>query len=200
MSNGGGGSSNAIFSLPALTDFSLDTDYDSVRFISSPSLRQELLHFFTRSKCKLEKLKLADCGFSDLAILCCLKHPSCASLSELNISNVYNRPMFTDRVILSLTDKDALSENSNVLLPNLIHLSLEMCLAATPGLLGLMTLSRCLWWDKEDQMKSLNLIVRDLDDWDETFINIAKEQGLDVDITIEPYSDSEVAEDIHSDL
>ncbi|KAM6495450.1 hypothetical protein JOM56_008156, partial [Amanita muscaria] len=92
--------------LPALTDFSLDTDFDSLDYISSRSVHTQLLRLFTRSKCKLEKLRLGDCGFNDARILKCLKHDSCSSLTELEIGNAFNRPMFTDRVIQPLTDND----------------------------------------------------------------------------------------------
>ncbi|KIL67342.1 hypothetical protein M378DRAFT_301779 [Amanita muscaria Koide BX008] len=177
--------------LPALTDFSLDTYFDSLSSISSRSVHTQLLRLFTRSKCKLEKLRLGGCGFDDASILKCLKHDSCSSLTELEISNVFNRPMFTDRVILALGF-------NNVLLPNLSRLSLEMCLSASPGVFGLMILTRCLWWDKGDQLKSLSLTVRDeLEDIDGAFLKIANKSGLDVEITIDRYNDSDVAEDLY---
>ncbi|KAM6495448.1 hypothetical protein JOM56_008154 [Amanita muscaria] len=167
--------------LPALTDFSLDTDFDSLNYISPHT---QLLHLFTRSKCKLEKLKLENCGFDDAGILECFKHDSCSSLTGLQIWNEYDEPMFTDRVIRALTDNDGLPKDNNVLLPHLCSLSLEMCVSASPGLLGLMIIKRCLWWNEDDQLKSLSLTVTDdLDDIDGAFLKIAKESGLDVEIT-----------------
>ncbi|KIL67341.1 hypothetical protein M378DRAFT_9560 [Amanita muscaria Koide BX008] len=181
--------------LPALTDFLLDIDFDSRSHISPRSVHTQLLRLFTRSKCKLEKLSLENCGFNDSRILKCLKHDSCSSLTELEIGNAFNRPMFTDRVIHALTDNDGFN---NVLLPNLSRLSLEMCVSASPGALGFMILTRCMWWDKDDQLKSLSLIVRDeLEDKDGAFLKIAKESGLDVEITIDQYNDSDVSESLY---
>ncbi|KIL67326.1 hypothetical protein M378DRAFT_102478 [Amanita muscaria Koide BX008] len=169
--------------LPALTDFSLDTDYHSLDYISPRSVHTQLLRLFTRSKCKLEKLRLENCGFDDARTLKCLKHDSCSSLTGLQIWNEYDQPMFTDIVIRALTDNDGLPEDNNVLLPHLSCLSLEMCVSASPGVLGLMIIKRCLWWNEDDQLKSLSLIVtNDLDDIDGAFLKIAKESGLDVEI------------------
>ncbi|KIL67315.1 hypothetical protein M378DRAFT_22897 [Amanita muscaria Koide BX008] len=185
--------------LPALTDFSLYTDFDIHSYILPRSVHPQLLRLFTRSKCKLEKLSLENCGFNDAGILKCLKHDSCSSLTELEIVNDFDRPMFTDRVIRALTNKDGLSEGNNVLLPKLSCLSLEMCVSASPGILGLMIITRCLWWDKDNQLKSLSLTVRDdLDDIDEAFLKIAEESGLEVEITnMKCDTDSESTEDLY---
>ncbi|KAM6495444.1 hypothetical protein JOM56_008150 [Amanita muscaria] len=166
--------------LPALTDFSLYTGFDSLLpSISTRSVHTQLLHLFTRSRCKLEKLKLENCAFNDADILTCLKHDSCSSLTELEISNLFNRPVFTDRVILALTNMDDLLEADDVLLPNLSHLSLDMCVSASAGVLGDMVLNRCLY-----QLKSLTLLVRKLDDTDIECLAKAGKMGLDVNINI----------------
>ncbi|KAM6495449.1 hypothetical protein JOM56_008155 [Amanita muscaria] len=168
--------------LPALTDFSLDTDFDSLSYISPRSVHTQLLRLFTRSKCKLEKLRLENCGFDDARILKCLKHDSCSSLTGLDIWNEYDRPMFTDIVISALTDNDGLPEDNNALLPHLSRLSLEMCVSASPGVLGLMVIKRCLWWNEDNRLKSLCLVADDLNDIDGAFLKIAEESGLDVEI------------------
>ncbi|KIL67323.1 hypothetical protein M378DRAFT_102473 [Amanita muscaria Koide BX008] len=180
--------------LPALTDFSLYTDFESLSSISTRSVHTQLLRLFTRSRCKLEKLKLENCGFNDADILKCLKHDSCSLLTVLEISNDFNRPMFTDRVILALTNKDDLLEVNNVLLPNLSRLSLDMCLSASAGVLGDMVLNRCLY-----QLKSLTLLVRKVDDTDIECLEKAGKMGLDVNIitTIERDPDSESTEDLY---
>ncbi|KAM6495447.1 hypothetical protein JOM56_008153 [Amanita muscaria] len=171
--------------LPTLTDFSLNTDLISRRSVSPRSVRTQLLRLFTRSKCKLERLKLKNCSFNDAGILKCLKHDSCSSLTKLEILNDFNRQMFTDRVFLALT------KGNNVLLPMLSCLSLEMCISASPGVLGDMILNWCLY-----QLKSLTLFVKDLDDTDVASLEKAKKTGLTVCITIAQMdTDSEFTED-----
>ncbi|KAM6495446.1 hypothetical protein JOM56_008152 [Amanita muscaria] len=185
--------------LPALTDLSLDTDFESLSSISTRSVHTQLLRLFTRSKCKLDKLMFENCGFNDAGILKCLEHDSCSSLTELEISNAFNRPMFTDRVILALTNNDDLLGVNNVLLPNLSRLSLRMCVSASPGVLGCMVLNRCLWSDEDDPFMWLTLVVRDLDETDAAFLEMAKKMGLDVDFcidTIFPEGDLEFTEDL----
>ncbi|KAM6495442.1 hypothetical protein JOM56_008148 [Amanita muscaria] len=171
-------------SLPALTDLSLDFDWGSQFHLGS-----------------LEKLKLGNCRFNDAGILKCFKHHSCWSLTELEISNTFDRrPMFTDRVILALTNEDDLLGVNNVLLPDLSRLSLNMCVSASPGVLGCMVLNRCLWSDDDDRFKSLTLIAKDLDETDVAFLEMAKKLGLDVSFhitTIHQYTDSESAEDLY---
>ncbi|KAM6495445.1 hypothetical protein JOM56_008151 [Amanita muscaria] len=178
--------------LPALTDFSLDTDFESLSSISTRSVHTQLLRLFTRSRCKLEKLQLENCGFNDADILKCLKHDSCSSLTVLEMSNDFNRPMFTDRVILALTNKDDLLEANNVLLPQLSRLSLEMCLSASAGVLGDMILNRCLY-----QLKTLTLLVRSLDDTDIECLEKAKKMGMDVHFHVTTISDSEFTDDLY---
>ncbi|KIL67321.1 hypothetical protein M378DRAFT_159736 [Amanita muscaria Koide BX008] len=188
-------------SLPALTDLSLDFDWGSLNSTSARSVHTQLLRLFTRSRCRLEKLKLGNCRFNDAGILKCFQHHSCWSLTELEISNTFNlRPMFTDRVILALTNENDLLGVNNVLLPDLSRLSLNMCVSASPGVLGCMVLNRCLWWDDDDRFKSLSLIAKDLDETDVAFLEMAKKLGLDVYFhitTIHQYTDSESAEDLY---
>ncbi|PFH46715.1 hypothetical protein AMATHDRAFT_98075, partial [Amanita thiersii Skay4041] len=129
--------------LPALTDFCVDPDHDYAydrRTIVARSFHEELFNFFTRSQCQLTKLFLRDCGFNAQNFLRCLEHPSCETITELVVENVYNQPMFTDHIFERLTD---IPDNGGKLLcPNLSRLQLEMCLAASPGALGRMVLSR----------------------------------------------------------
>jgi len=73
--------------LPVLTDMALQ--FDSC----VPRVHKELLRFFTRSKCKLDRLHLVDPGFDDEMLLKCLEHDSCGSITDLSLANEYIEPM-----------------------------------------------------------------------------------------------------------
>ncbi|KAF8633087.1 hypothetical protein AX17_004682 [Amanita inopinata Kibby_2008] len=178
--------------LPALTDLSLDNDsdhaYEDKCFIFRPVWKQ-LSRFLTHSKCKLEKLELNNSGFNPSLLLQCLRHESLLGLTELKIENVYNEPIFTDEVLACLTDIPCDTHES--LLPNLSHLTLEMCVVASPGMLGRMIFSRCYSWIEEDRLKSFTFIGRDVDPEDNVFIHAARHLGLKVDVTVDEYPDDD---------
>ncbi|KAF8351019.1 hypothetical protein F5887DRAFT_190525 [Amanita rubescens] len=85
--------------LPVLTNMTLCYVTPCV-----PRVHRGLLHFFTRSKCKLDRLHLVDPAFDDDMLLRCLKHDSCASITDLFLENIHNDPMVTDAVLAALTD------------------------------------------------------------------------------------------------
>ncbi|KAK2459427.1 hypothetical protein APHAL10511_008538 [Amanita phalloides] len=183
--------------LPALTELTLDTDSDYAyrgRLFPVPSVHKSLLNLLTRSNCELDKLGLIDCGFSASAFLECLEHPSLRTLSLLKVENVYNQPMLTDDVLLRLTDLPS-PPSPPVLLPKLAHLILEMCLAASPEMLGRMVYSRrCACDEDEDdegQLKVFSLVARKLNERDEVYIDKAFANGLDAAITYDEYATGE---------
>ncbi|KAK2462330.1 hypothetical protein APHAL10511_005636 [Amanita phalloides] len=181
--------------LPALTDFSLDMD-DGFAWLYG--VHKQLLRFFSRSKCKLDRLQLRDCDFDGASLLRCLEHPSCAFLTELRIENIQHSPMFTDTVLVALTDP--VTGEYDVLLPYLKHLSLEACLAGSPGMLGMMILSRCLLWEKEDQLNHVKVIYEEIHERDYLLIKLAEEQGLSTRFVFacDPYySDSEATDEYY---
>jgi hypothetical protein len=123
--------------LPVLTDMTLVFITRVLRFDKG------LLRFFTRSKCKLDRLHLVDSDLDDEMLLKCLEHDSCSSITDLSIANVHsNKPAITDPVLVALTDVS--SSDSDILLPNLAHLEVQMCLGGSPGMLGMMLVSRCI--------------------------------------------------------
>lgn len=168
-----------MLTLPAVTDISIDFHCES-----APPLRdvhKELLRFFSRSKCKLDRLELGDWSFDDAAFLKCLEHHACASLTKLGVLNSYPAPIFTDTVLVALMDSP--EGKDNILLPDLAHLWLQMCFDGAPGILGMMIMSRCVLWDKDDQLQSLDLRFAQLDKRDFLYIRLAEEQGLKVKLT-----------------
>jgi hypothetical protein len=168
--------------LPALTDIYFGFIFASV--IPVPGFQEELLRFFSRSKCKLNKLVLEDCGFEDVELLECFKHDSCASLMDLRIANMYDTPtMFTDAVLIPLTDIP--SAENDVLLPKLTHLSLGCCLGGSPSRLGTMILSRCIPFQKQDQLRHLDIQYTELDEEDIHLLQLAESLGLDVTLEVE---------------
>jgi len=166
-----------ILTLPALTDISIEFDYESA---VTHGFQKELLGFFSRSKCKLNRMILEDCGFNDAELLECLKHDSCTALMDLRISNAYNLPMFTDSILLALTDMRPVE--NNLLLPQLACLSLESCLGGSPSRLGTMILSRCISRGKAVQLQHLNIYCTDLEEGDIVLLQLAQLQGLDVSL------------------
>ncbi|KAF8351016.1 hypothetical protein F5887DRAFT_190461 [Amanita rubescens] len=165
--------------LPALTDLSIEFRYASAAPLRD--VHEEILRLFDRSKCKLDRLALLDCSFDDIALLKCLRHRSCASLTELGVLNTCYMPIFTDNVFVALADTP--TGKDGLLLPNLARLSLEMCFDGSPGALGLMIFSRCVFWDKEDQLQSLDLRFAEIDQLDFALIRLAESEGLKVEFT-----------------
>jgi hypothetical protein len=162
--------------LPALTDISIELLYE---FAVTHGVQKELLGFFSRSKCKLNRMSLVNFGFNDEELLECLKPDSCTVLTDLRIceDSAYDSPMFTDPVLLALTDMRPVEDN--LLLPKLACLSLESCLAGSPSRLGTMILSRCISRDKAVQHQRLRIFCLDLDERDIVLIQLAQIQGLE---------------------
>ncbi|KAF8343672.1 hypothetical protein F5887DRAFT_971568, partial [Amanita rubescens] len=160
--------------LPALTDilFNFKT--------AVPDFLEELMRFFSRSKCKLNQMVLEDCGFDDIEFLECLEHDSCASITDLQISNIWRgaQAMFTDAVLIPLTDMP--SAKNNVLLPKLTHLSLDFCLGGSPSRLGTMALSRRIPFHKQDQLQHLHIQYTKLDERDIYLLQLAETLGLEI--------------------
>ncbi|KAF8636960.1 hypothetical protein AX17_003136 [Amanita inopinata Kibby_2008] len=172
--------------LPALTDLTLDNDsdhaYEGKSFIFHP-VWKHFSRFLTHSQCKLEKLTLNNSGCNTSVFLKCLQHESLLGLTYLKLANVYNEPLFTDEVLARLTDTPCDTRES--LLPNLSHLTLEMCVVASPGMLGGMILSRCDSWVEEDQLNSFTFIGRSIDAQDNSFLDKACNLGMDIDSDID---------------
>ncbi|KAF8329935.1 hypothetical protein F5887DRAFT_1002820 [Amanita rubescens] len=162
--------------LPALTNISFD--FTLIPLIPVPGFQEELLRFFSRSKCKLNRLVFEDCGFNDVELFECLEHDSCASLTDLRISNTVVTPMFTDAVLIPLTDIP--SAENNVLLPKLTHLSLEFCFGGSSSRLGTMILSRRIPFHKQDQLRRLDIQYTELDERDIYLLQLAESLGLEV--------------------
>ncbi|KAF8350990.1 hypothetical protein F5887DRAFT_189832 [Amanita rubescens] len=159
--------------LPALTDIFIELLDE---FAVTHGFQKELLGLFSRSKCKLNRMGLVNGGFDDEGLLECLKHDSCTALTDLRISEIaYDLPIFTDPVLLALTDMRPVE--NNLLLPKLACLSLESCLAGSPSRLGTMILSRCISRDKE--LQCLKIFCLDLDERDIALIQLAQIQGLE---------------------
>ena len=164
--------------LPVLADMTLN--FDSC----APRVHRELLRFFTRSKCKLDRLHLVDSEFDDEMLLKCLEHDSCASITDLSIANIFDEPMITDPVLLALMDVP--SPDNNMLLPNLAHLEFHMCLGGSSGMLGMMLASRCILWDEEDQLKTAKIVCQSLCELDLALMALAEAHGLNVTLDIVP--------------
>ncbi|KAF8634096.1 hypothetical protein AX17_004286 [Amanita inopinata Kibby_2008] len=168
--------------LPELAVFTLSIDHRRGQWPENFVLRRihrELLRLFTRSKCKLDRLYLHDCGFDETMALECFRHNSLSTLTELYVEGRSYPLIFTDQVILELT----LTEVG--LLPKLSHLSLYHDGATSPGLLGRMVLSRRRSSDDAaGQLKSISLVTPSLDDDDGTYIDMASDLGLEADVDI----------------
>jgi len=169
--------------LPVLADMTLN--FDSC----APRVHKELLRFFTRSKCKLDRLHLVDSEFDDKMLLKCLEHDSCASITDLSIANIFDEPMVTDHVLVALMDVPSL--DSDMLLPNLAHLEFHMCLGGSPGMLGMMLVSRCILWDEEDQLKTVKIVCQSLSRPDIVLVALAEAHGLKGTLDIVPPDDDD---------
>ena len=160
--------------LPALTDIQIEVPYE---YPVMRGFQEVLLGFFSRSKCKLNRMVLQDCGFNDEELLECLTHYSCTGLVELEIANADDAPTFTNAVLLALTDLRPVEHN--LLLPKLARLTLDSCVDASPGSVGTMALSRCISQDKVVQFRFLKIAFTDLDEWDIVLLRLAEIRGLD---------------------
>ena len=161
--------------LPALEQFTCYIDNDEV-VVPIPNLPFEsLLHFLTRSHCKLKGLTLGDWKLSGDEFIECLEHEASETIQELRIDFW---PTLTDDVLLRLTYPPSPTA-PRILLPKLARLKLEYCLYASPGILGKMVSSRhCPETDEMEEMEDLVLLVHDLDEEDETIIKDLAADGL----------------------
>jgi hypothetical protein len=148
--------------LPALTDVTVDFKNVSSSAGLTRKVHKGLLSFFTRSKCKLDRLQFLCCSFDHATLLECLQLDSCTSLTSLKISCARHIPMLTDPILVALTHSNFLSVDRDMLLPNLSCLSLERCFGGSPGILGRMILSRCM--GKEDRLQNLDIRFLDLEE------------------------------------
>ena len=164
--------------LPGLTDMTLHFNCPM-----GPRVHKELLSFFTRSKCKLDRLHLVDPSFDDDQLLECLEHESCASITHLSLENMFNELMATDPILVALTDVPS-SDDRDILLPELTHLEFHMCLGGSPGTLGMMLVSRCIMLDEEDQLKTVKIICPSLSPSDTVLLALAETHGLKVTLDI----------------
>ena len=163
--------------LPVLTDMTLHFN-----FSVGPRVHQELLSFFSRSKCKLDRLHLVDPSFDDDKLLKCLQHDSCASITDLSVEKMFSGPMVTDPILAALTHVP--SSESDILLPKLAHLEFQMCLGGSPGMLGMMLVSRCIMLDEEDQLKTVKINCLSLSPPDTVLLALAETHGLKVTLDI----------------
>ncbi|KAF8637734.1 hypothetical protein AX17_002609 [Amanita inopinata Kibby_2008] len=172
--------------LPQLVDVSLTIDYEYG--YRDRHIHSELLQLFTRSKCKLDRLYLEDCGFDENMTLECFRHNSLSTLTELHVEGWSDPLILTDRIILELTLTEDTEEG---LLPNLSRLSLYYYIPMSPGLLGWMVFSgrRSLEW-RPGQLKFFSLTTPSLRKEDRTYIDMASVFGLEVDFDIDDSSTS----------
>ncbi|KAF8636965.1 hypothetical protein AX17_003141 [Amanita inopinata Kibby_2008] len=105
-------------------------------------------------------------------------------LTELEVEAYdYSKPMLTDDVLRDLTL--IRSDCFGMLLPKLSSLTFRNCLSGSPGILGLMILSRCDVSEKEgDRLKHFLLNEEQLDADDEECIDEARRHGLTAKIYI----------------
>jgi hypothetical protein len=71
--------------LPALTTLSLAYKAQS---LGKTPFFMELIDLFSQSNCELQELSLSDSEFTKLALLECLGHKSCESLTSLRVTNM----------------------------------------------------------------------------------------------------------------
>jgi len=84
--------------LPSLIDISV-----CFMEIRTPVFQKQLLRFFSRSKCKLDRLRY-DAYFGEAELFECLKHDSCTSLINLQILASLDTPILADTILVALTD------------------------------------------------------------------------------------------------
>ncbi|KAF8634095.1 hypothetical protein AX17_004285 [Amanita inopinata Kibby_2008] len=169
--------------LPELVDFTLVINQGPRQWPEDSTVRRihrGLLQLFTRSKCKLDKVYLDECGFDENMTLECFRHNSLSTLTELQFHGWFNSLMPTDKVILELTLTEDIQDR---LLPNLSRIGLSYEGDISPGLLGRMILSRRRLLDEgPGQLKSVSLVITSLDGDDKTYIDMACNLGLEVDV------------------
>ena len=165
--------------LPALEEFNYQFPEVDGDFYTS--VQRSLLDFFTRSNCKLKKLRLSNCKFSADEFLECLEHEASKTVQELSIAE---QPNLTDDVLLRLTYPPSPTA-SRILLPKLTHLTLEYCLDASPEILGEMVSSRYYpETGKIEDLEELVLSVETLDEEDVAILEDLAADGLNAKISI----------------
>ena len=167
--------------LPALEQFTCYADNDEV-VAPIPNLPFEsLVEFLTRSHCKLKTLMLGDWTLSADEFIECLEHEASETIQELWIAGF---PTLTDDVLLRLTYPPSPTA-PRILLPKLVHLTLDYCLCASPGILGKMVSSRhCPETGEVEELEVLLLSEHDLDEEDESIIEGLAADGLGTRISI----------------
>lgn len=118
--------------LPALKEFGINEG----QLLTTP-VHNAILDILTRSNCKLDTLKLNNCGFSSSQILWFFEHKSLETIETLRIRNDGDQFMVTDEVLDCLTILPS-SSAARILLPKLTRLELGMCLCTSSGMLGRM--------------------------------------------------------------
>jgi hypothetical protein len=176
--------------LPALTTLSLAYKAQS---LGKTPFFMELIDLFSQSNCELQELSLSDSEFTKLALLECLGHKSCESLTSLRVTNMpwnHFAIMVDDELIMWLTYTEDQSEAP--LCPKLSKLELETCYSEiiSPGLLGEMVWSRRFSCIKEDRLESFTLITSHISEQDQTLLQEAEEDGLFFSSIVEGDNDS----------
>ncbi|KAF8351671.1 hypothetical protein F5887DRAFT_1069345 [Amanita rubescens] len=166
--------------LPALKEFEFKVDPSGNAPLTTPPVHNAILDLLTRSNCKLDRLELGNCGFSPSAILRCFEHKSLETIEALWIWNGRDQlRMINDEVLVCLTILPS-SSPSRILLPKLRRLKLDMCLAASPGMLGRMVHSRRFLSGKHgvERLEYFGVMDRELHHADKHAINRAASNGL----------------------
>ncbi|KIL67108.1 hypothetical protein M378DRAFT_160087 [Amanita muscaria Koide BX008] len=147
--------------LPALTDLSLRT-HCSIPEIEAKICCSQLVAFFTRSNCELQKFTLYRSGLGPGELLECLSHRSCQTLTQLVIEGDESSPPMVDReLLIRLKYSDV--DDDLPLCPKLRHLELNGRYCSDrlfPDLLGRMIQSRCFGRTQDAQLGSLRLCNR----------------------------------------
>ncbi|KAF8343315.1 hypothetical protein F5887DRAFT_1103970 [Amanita rubescens] len=163
--------------LPSLREFGLDVGEPKPAIYLG---LKPLLTFLTRSGCELDTLRLKNCILGGAWLLELFEHQSLETVQMLTIENSRNHRMFTDDVLIRLTNPPPIV--SRVLLPNLTRLTLEMCVArsASPSTLGRMVYSRRCSWQEHGtkQLKFLSLITPEIDFLHDALLREAISDGL----------------------
>lgn len=163
--------------LPSLREVSLNIgDPDDTSYFEFPGF----LDFLTRSGCKLDTIRLKNWTLSEAMVLVLLEHRSLDTVQVLTINNSYNHRMFTEDVLIRLTNPPI--AESRVLLPNLTRLTLGKCIAhdVSPSTLGRMIHSRRCSWDEygTEQLTFLSLITPGIDLFHDPWLREAISDGL----------------------
>ncbi|KAF8328969.1 hypothetical protein F5887DRAFT_334755 [Amanita rubescens] len=141
-----------------------------------------LLDLFTRSNCRLDAIRLYDCALWGSDVLQLIEHKSLETVQALCIDNCRNHPMFTDDVLIRLTNFPP-AHACRTLLPKLTRLTLGSCVAldASPRTLGKMIHSRrCLWQEHGTERLQVFLLTtpKDVGFADDDLMHQAISSGL----------------------